>query len=270
MGRGFALVAVVAMAILMLPAAASAQTEDSVTGSWEIPPRFVLVFDARSGPSGESPRGTVISINVGTETTGAVTCLAVSGHRAVIGVQVGGAGSPSFFTFAVEDNNGAGADRASFRVDASPPTCSEDPMILLDPFGPIETGDIHVVDAQPDNSAPLLTVPVTVSVNATSPAGARVTYIATATDNVDVDPEVVCTPASGSIFAIGTTTVTCTATDDAGNTTTKSFNVVVRLPTNKAECKDGGWRNFGKVFKNQGDCVSFVATRGKNPPGGSP
>jgi hypothetical protein len=39
------------------------------------------------------------------------------------------------------------------------------------------------------------------------------------------------------------------------------------LPTSKEECKDGGWRVFG-VFKNQGDCVSFVATRGRNPPAG--
>jgi hypothetical protein len=33
-------------------------------------------------------------------------------------------------------------------------------------------------------------------------------------------------------------------------------------------CKQGGWRAFG-VFKNQGDCVSFFATGGKNPPAGS-
>ena len=37
------------------------------------------------------------------------------------------------------------------------------------------------------------------------------------------------------------------------------------FPTSKGECKNGGWRTFG-VFKNQGDCVSFVATGGKNPP----
>jgi hypothetical protein len=35
------------------------------------------------------------------------------------------------------------------------------------------------------------------------------------------------------------------------------------LPTSKDQCKDGGWRTF-EVFRNQGDCVSFVATRGKN------
>ena len=39
------------------------------------------------------------------------------------------------------------------------------------------------------------------------------------------------------------------------------------LPTSKDQCKNGGWRNYG-VFKNQGDCVSFVATGGKNPPAG--
>jgi hypothetical protein len=40
---------------------------------------------------------------------------------------------------------------------------------------------------------------------------------------------------------------------------------VTAAPTTEDECKNGGWRNFGN-FKNQGDCVSFVATRGKNPP----
>ena len=34
------------------------------------------------------------------------------------------------------------------------------------------------------------------------------------------------------------------------------------------QCKHGGWRSFGTLFKNQGDCVSFFATGGKNPPSG--
>jgi hypothetical protein len=38
------------------------------------------------------------------------------------------------------------------------------------------------------------------------------------------------------------------------------------LPTSKGDCKHGGWERFG-VFKNQGDCVSWVATGGKNQPG---
>jgi hypothetical protein len=41
------------------------------------------------------------------------------------------------------------------------------------------------------------------------------------------------------------------------------------LPTRKEQCKNGGWRTF-RVFKSQGDCVSFVATRGRNQPNGAP
>jgi len=39
------------------------------------------------------------------------------------------------------------------------------------------------------------------------------------------------------------------------------------MPATKAACKKDGWRSFG-IFKNQGDCVSWVATGGKNPPAG--
>lgn len=44
-----------------------------------------------------------------------------------------------------------------------------------------------------------------------------------------------------------------------------SATLVPALPTAKADCKGGGWQTFG-VFENQGDCVSYVATGGKNPP----
>jgi hypothetical protein len=40
------------------------------------------------------------------------------------------------------------------------------------------------------------------------------------------------------------------------------------VPTSKDQCKNGGWRNFGSAFKNEGACVSFVATGGKKPPAG--
>jgi hypothetical protein len=41
------------------------------------------------------------------------------------------------------------------------------------------------------------------------------------------------------------------------------------LPTSKEQCKYDSWRDFA-VFKNQGDCVSFVATGGRNPPANPP
>ena len=37
------------------------------------------------------------------------------------------------------------------------------------------------------------------------------------------------------------------------------------FPTTKDECKNGGFERFG-IFKNQGDCVSYVATGGENKP----
>lgn len=41
-------------------------------------------------------------------------------------------------------------------------------------------------------------------------------------------------------------------------------------PTAKEECKKNGWKSFSGVsFKNQGDCVSYVATGGNNMPAGS-
>jgi hypothetical protein len=52
----------------------------------------------------------------------------------------------------------------------------------------------------------------------------------------------------------------------AGETTSVTFTYTA-LPTSRDQCKDGGWKNFGTTFKNQGDCVSFVATGGKNLPG---
>jgi flagellin-like hook-associated protein FlgL len=77
-----------------------------------------------------------------------------------------------------------------------------------------------------DVEAPLLALPVSFSVNATIPGGATVVYDATASDNVP-DAVVFCAPDSGSMFPIGATDVTCTATDAAGNTSSGSFTVTV-------------------------------------------
>jgi hypothetical protein len=74
---------------------------------------------------------------------------------------------------------------------------------------------------------PVLTVPADITVDATSAAGATVSYVATAADNHDATPTVECSPASGTLFPVATTIVTCTATDDAGNQASRTFNVTV-------------------------------------------
>ena len=80
-----------------------------------------------------------------------------------------------------------------------------------------------------DNTDPMVTVPADITANADEFGEAVVTYTASATDN---DPDfsqttASCSPPSGSTFSIGSTPVTCTATDPTGNTGSESFTVTV-------------------------------------------
>jgi hypothetical protein len=54
--------------------------------------------------------------------------------------------------------------------------------------------------------------------------------VATATDAVTSGVEVACTPASGGTFPVGDTSVSCVATDAAGNTSHGSFVVTITVP----------------------------------------
>ena len=42
------------------------------------------------------------------------------------------------------------------------------------------------------------------------------------------------------------------------NTSGVAVGPLPRVPTDKAQCRHGGWRNFGSMFKNQGQCIAFV------------
>ena len=78
-----------------------------------------------------------------------------------------------------------------------------------------------------DTTAPTITSPANIIANATMPSGALVNFAVTAADDVGV-VSLICTPPSGSVFAIGTTTVHCIASDAAGNTAGAGFNVRVK------------------------------------------
>lgn len=73
-------------------------------------------------------------------------------------------------------------------------------------------------------------VPADVVVNSPSGGAVPVSYAEpVATDIVEGDVSVRCLPPSGSLFAVGSTPVTCTAVDSSGNAATPvTFNVVVR------------------------------------------
>ena len=92
----------------------------------------------------------------------------------------------------------------------------------------LATVTVHVVDT----TAPTITAPANIMIEATSAAGAVVTYPdATAEDEVDGVIAASCEPASGSTFALGTTTVNCTATDAAGNSSSATFTIRVQDTT---------------------------------------
>lgn len=82
-----------------------------------------------------------------------------------------------------------------------------------------------------DTKPPVITVPGTLTAEATSSAGAVVVYTVSALDKVDGNVAVSCAPPAGSTFPLGTTAVQCTATDSHGNTGTNSFTVIVQDTT---------------------------------------
>ncbi len=95
-----------------------------------------------------------------------------------------------------------------------------------------ESVTITVLDASPDTTAPTWSNVNSVNAQATSTAGALVTFTKpTATDDIDGNLAVTCNPASGSNFAVGTSTVTCTAVDSSNNHATTTFSVIVSPKT---------------------------------------
>ncbi len=90
--------------------------------------------------------------------------------------------------------------------------------------------DVVVPDAPVDTTGPELQgMPADIATTTTG-ASTVVTWTdPTATDDVDPAPTVGCTPPSGSAFDLGTTTVTCTATDATGNSSSATFDVTVTL-----------------------------------------
>jgi len=84
----------------------------------------------------------------------------------------------------------------------------------------VRTGDA-------DNAPPDITVPDPIETPATSKDGTNVSYFVSATDNRDGSLKPSCEPPAGSVFKIGTRTVSCSAQDAAGNRATESFMITV-------------------------------------------
>jgi hypothetical protein len=73
---------------------------------------------------------------------------------------------------------------------------------------------------------------------------------------------------TGNYHDEGTSVITALFTDPAGTYLSEPFastltQPVLIEPTDKSQCKNGGWQNYPQ-FKNQGDCVSYVASGGNS------
>lgn len=97
----------------------------------------------------------------------------------------------------------------------------------IDSAGNAASGDfrLDVVDQQP----PQLILPSALSAETTDEMGIALSYQVSATDNVDDSVAVSCFPASGSMFSVGQTDVSCEVVDQAGNSAWDVFSVNVDL-----------------------------------------
>jgi Ca2+-binding RTX toxin-like protein len=132
----------------------------------------------------------------------------------------------TFTATAVDDKDG------DVPVTLTPPSSSLFPLgtttvaaTALDFAGNKATDSFTVTVV--DTTAPVLTLPASFAVEATSPAGAVATFAASASDVVDGAVPVTFSIASGSVFPLGATTVVVTAVDGAGNAAAGSFTVAV-------------------------------------------
>lgn len=117
-----------------------------------------------------------------------------------------------------------------------------------------------------DKTAPTVTVPANMSVNATNLNGATVTFSASSTDAGSGAEAPTCSPASGSLFAIGTTDVTCSATDAAGNTGSASFTVTV---VNRPPVCSAATASLSSIWPANHQWVPIKILNVTDPEGGS-
>ncbi len=116
-------------------------------------------------------------------------------------------------------------------------------VIAVDASG--NSAETNITFAVIDPSPVVITCPTNLIVNCTSSDGAIVNFSVSAHTTYDPNVTVVSTPASGSVFPIGTTVVNSVATSLAGQSSKCSFTVTVRCETNTnvrinaARSKDG-------------------------------
>lgn len=185
---------------------------------------------------------------------------------------MGMAWAPSAFAAAPLDTvtaTGGGSTITGLNLSAQSGTSGQNPSgtASFTAFGMFDiAGSVTCLSVTgPDRGAGTATAPTTAVLNFvdTNPPFAGTVFTTELVDNGGNGADTISTAPTGR------SPTDCSAFGGLTDTLTNGRAVVFDappLPTSKDQCKDGGWQSFG-VFKNQGDCVSFVATHGKRQPG---
>jgi hypothetical protein len=113
------------------------------------------------------------------------------------------------------------APNTIFPIGTTAVTCT-----AFDPAGNASTASFNVTVA--DLLGPVFSPVADITVPATSANGTVVSYtLPTAVDQVDGTVGVKCFPAPGTLFGVGKTPVTCSASDNSSNSSSVSFSVTV-------------------------------------------
>ncbi len=210
------------------------------------------------------------------------TCVTLNCPNEITADCAGGSGTPVSFVV-----TGASRCGSNVVVTCSPPSGS--------PFPPgVTVVQCTATDSQgnrancrfpvtvSDHGLPRVIAPARVITPCDGPRGAVVDYTAGARDDCDPSPVVNCVPPSGSLFPIGTNTVTCTALDAAGNRALTRFEVIVgggcagnrcielTMPedlTTPCNRPGGAVINYSATARDI--CTGGIATPACNPPSGS-
>lgn len=181
---------------------------------------------------------------------------------AVVGFSVSSTDDSGSVTIVCDPPSGSAFPKGSTTVNCS----------ATDAAGNIATCSftVTVQDLEP----PTIICPADIAVGCSIELLVPVSFTVSATDNCDAQPTVICHPPSGTGFSVGVTTVTCTATDEAGNTSTCTFTVTraplgftgFLPPIGGADATGGSFLEPVRTFKLGSTIpVKFTASCGGTP-----
>jgi hypothetical protein len=203
-----------------LPPSGPVQMTEVINRNWRQQPDLQSMIAVSPGPNAKGFNNTPVTVSFGGSLEeGAIRFVNVS----IVGTLNGSRffdvcelGAPGSEVFVFDDHDGT-YQISSFAVGQ---VARNNRLIW---------GDVVTRIVQIDRMPPTIDCPSEI-IEAARPGecSAKITYPLSAVDEFSGVETTICTPPSGSIFPVGASTVTCDASDKAGNTSQCSFTVTVK------------------------------------------